>query len=59
MSIGHKGMVHASKTLAMTMVDLYEDSKKIDAVKAEFKERKGSAVYKGLIPDGPPPLDKK
>ncbi len=59
MSIGHKGMVHASKTLAMTMVDLFEDSKKIDAVKAEFKERKGSAVYKGLIPDGPPPLDKK
>ncbi|MBP9926861.1 MAG: amidohydrolase [Cyclobacteriaceae bacterium] len=59
MSIGHKGMVHASKTLAMTMVDLYEDSKKIDAVKAEFKERKGNTVYKGLIPDGPPPLDKK
>jgi len=59
MSIGHKGMVHASKTLAMTMVDLYEDSKKIDAVKAEFKERKGNTIYKGLIPDGPPPLDKK
>jgi len=51
--------LHASKTLSMTMVDLFEDPKKIDAVKAEFKQRKGDAVYKGLIPDGPPPLDKK
>jgi len=59
MSIGHKGMLHASKTLSMTMVDLYEDPKKLEAVKAEFKERKGDTVYKGLLPDGPPPLDKK
>jgi aminobenzoyl-glutamate utilization protein B len=59
MSIGHKGMLHASKTLAMTMVDLYEDPKKLEAVKAEFKERKGNTVYKGLLPGGPPPLDKR
>lgn len=59
MSIGHKGMLTASKTLAMTMVDLYEDPKKIEAVKAEFKERKGGHIYKALIPDGPPPLDKR
>ncbi len=59
MSIGHKGMLHASKTLAMTMVDLYEDPKKLEAVKTEFKEGKGNTVYKGLLPDGPPPLDKK
>jgi aminobenzoyl-glutamate utilization protein B len=59
MSIGHKGMLHASKTLAMTMVDLYEDPKKIEAVKAEYKKSKGDVVYKGLLPDGPPPLDKK
>ncbi len=59
MSIGHKGMLHASKTLAMTMTDLYEDPKKLEAVKTEFKQSKGDAVYKGLIPDGPPPLDKK
>jgi aminobenzoyl-glutamate utilization protein B len=52
-------MLHASKTLAMTMVDLFEDSKKIEAVKAEYKQRKGDAVYKGLLPDGPPPLTKK
>jgi aminobenzoyl-glutamate utilization protein B len=56
MSIGHKGMVHASKTLSMTMVDLFEDPKKVEAVKAEFKQRKGDHVYKGLLPDGPPPI---
>ncbi|MDL5045745.1 amidohydrolase [Oscillatoria amoena NRMC-F 0135] len=58
MSIGHKGMVHASKTLALTMVDLFEDPKKIEAVKAEFKQRKGDHVYSGLIPEGPPPIGK-
>jgi len=59
MSIGHKGMVHASKTLAMTAVDLFEDAKKIDAIKAEFKKSKGDHVYKGLLPDGPPPIAQK
>ncbi|HMQ00801.1 MAG TPA: amidohydrolase [Cyclobacteriaceae bacterium] len=59
MSIGHKGMLHAAKILAMTMVDLYEDPKKVNAVKAEFKERKGDHVYKGLLPDGPPPIHQK
>jgi aminobenzoyl-glutamate utilization protein B len=58
MSIGHKGMLHASKTLAMTMVDLYEDPKKVEAVKAEYAKGKGNHVYKGLIPDGPPPVGK-
>jgi aminobenzoyl-glutamate utilization protein B len=59
MSIGHKGMLHASKTLAMTMTDLYEDPKKLEAVKAEYKQQRGDAPYKGLIPDGPPPLNQK
>lgn len=59
MSIGHKGMIQTSKTLAMTMVDLFEDPKKVEAVKAEFKQRKGDHVYKGLIPPGPPPIGKQ
>jgi aminobenzoyl-glutamate utilization protein B len=59
MSIGHKGMLHAARTLALTMVDLYEDPKKVEAVKAEFKQRKGDHVYTALIPDGPPPIGKK
>jgi len=57
MSIGHKGMLYASKALAMTMVDLFENSELRDKVKAEFAERKGDYVYEGMIPPGPPPLD--
>ena len=57
MSIGHKGMIYASKALAMTMVDLFEDAQLREEVKAEFLERKGDYVYEGIIPDGPPPLD--
>lgn len=59
MSIGHKGMHYAAKALAMTMVDLFENPELVSEVKAEFKERKGDYVYKGIIPDGPPPLDYK
>ncbi len=58
MSIGHKGMLQASKVLSMTMVDLFEDPAKVEAVKAEFKKTKGDHVYKGWIPDGPPPIGK-
>ena len=55
MSIGHKGMVYAAKALGMTAVDLFEDQKLVDEVKAEFKKRKGDEVYKPMI-DGPPPI---
>ena len=56
MSIGHKGMKHAAKALGMTMIDLFENPKLVEAVKKEFKERKGDTVYKGMVPDGPPPI---
>ncbi|WP_439106840.1 amidohydrolase [Congregibacter sp.] len=59
MSIGHKGLVYASKALAMTMIDLYEDPDLIEAIKEEFKERKGDYEYEGILPPGPPPLDFK
>lgn len=57
MSIGHKGMAYASKAMAMTMIDFYEDEKLRKDIKAEFKERKGDYVYKGMVPDGPPPVN--
>jgi aminobenzoyl-glutamate utilization protein B len=57
MSIGHKGLVYASKALAMTMVDLYEDAELREAVKKEHKERVGDYEYEGIVPPGPPPLD--
>jgi len=57
MSIGHKGLTYASKALAMTMVDLYEDPELVARIRAEFEERKGDYVYEGILPPGPPPLD--
>ncbi|MEM7657032.1 MAG: amidohydrolase [Bacteroidota bacterium] len=57
MSIGHKGMHYASKALAMTMVDLFEDPELRKEVKAEFVERKGDYQYEGMVPPGPPPIN--
>jgi aminobenzoyl-glutamate utilization protein B len=56
MSIGHKGMMYASKALAATMIDFFEDPKKVEAVKKDFADKKGDVVYKGFIPDGPPKI---
>ncbi|MEQ9423675.1 MAG: amidohydrolase [Cyclobacteriaceae bacterium] len=56
MSIGHKGMMQASKALAMTMADLYKDPKLVDSIKLEFKERKGDYVYEAILPEGPAPI---
>ncbi|MDH5599552.1 MAG: hypothetical protein OEY34_10535 [Cyclobacteriaceae bacterium] len=57
MSIGHKGMVFASKALAMTMVDLFESEELRKKIRAEFEQRKGDHVYKAMIPEGPPKLE--
>lgn len=59
MSIGHKGMLYATKALSMTMIDLFENPKLREEVKKEFKERKGDYVYKAIIPDGPAPINYK
>jgi len=56
MSIGHKGMLHAAKVMAMTMVDLYENEKTVKQIRTEFNERKGDRIWKPMIPDGPPPI---
>nr|WP_299340014.1 amidohydrolase [Allomuricauda sp.] len=58
MSIGHKGMVYASKAMAMTMVDLFKDKKLVEEIKSEYKQRKGDEVYEAIIPEGPPPIGK-
>jgi aminobenzoyl-glutamate utilization protein B len=54
MSIGHKGMVWASKALAATMIDLYRDPKLVQNVRAEFAKKTEGITYKPYIPDGPP-----
>jgi aminobenzoyl-glutamate utilization protein B len=58
MSIGHKGLVMAAKTLAATMVDLFDDPSARAAVRAEFERKTEGFVYKPYLPDGPPPLPK-
>jgi len=56
MSIGHKGLLFAAKSLAMTMVDLYENEQLRKDIRVEFENRKGTHVYKPYIPNGPPPV---
>jgi aminobenzoyl-glutamate utilization protein B len=51
MSIGHKGMLYASKSLAMTMVDLFENESLRNEIRKEFRARKGDAVYKAMLPE--------
>jgi aminobenzoyl-glutamate utilization protein B len=58
MSIGHKGMMMAAKTLAATMVDLFDDPAARAAVRAEFEKKTQGFVYRPSIPDGPPPVPK-
>jgi aminobenzoyl-glutamate utilization protein B len=56
MSIGHKGMLFASKALALTMVDLFENEQLRKDVRAEFEKKRNGHIYKAYIPDGPPPV---
>ncbi len=56
MSIGHKGMVFASKTLAATMVDLFENPAALKEVRTEWQAKTNGQTYKPYIPDGPPPI---
>lgn len=56
MSIGHKGMVHAAKALAITAIDLFEDAARRDAIRAEFTKQTAGFVYKPWIAAGPPPI---
>ncbi|HTF19570.1 MAG TPA: amidohydrolase [Chryseolinea sp.] len=56
MSIGHKGMLYAAKSLAMTMVDLFENEALRKNIRAEFEKRRGGHVHKPYIPEGPPPV---
>jgi aminobenzoyl-glutamate utilization protein B len=58
MSIGHKGLVHAAKVLAATMLDLYVDPARREAIRAEFTEQTRGHTYRPFVPDGPPPAPK-
>ncbi|MDB4621200.1 amidohydrolase, partial [Flavobacteriaceae bacterium] len=57
MSIGHKGMLYASKALGMTMVDLFKDPALVKRIKEDFKNNKTNSSYDPRIPAGPPSLN--
>ena len=58
MSIGLKGMLLASKTLALSAVDLYTHPDILVKAHAEFEERRGPDFkYRPLLGDRSPPLD--
>ena len=59
MSIGHKGMLNAAKTIALTAENLFKNTSKIELAKKELYEKRGSEKfeYKSLAGDRKPPLD--
>ena len=59
MDIGHKGMINAAKTIALTAQNLFNNTTIIEKSKEELYQRRGSKVfeYKSLAGDRKPPLD--
>ncbi len=60
-SIGHKGMMHAAKIMAVSAVDLYTDPEHLENIKNEFDKKTGSTGYKCPLPDHikPPKYESK
>jgi aminobenzoyl-glutamate utilization protein B len=59
MSLGHKGMIRAARTLAATMVDLYEQPELLAQVRSDFEKQTQGVKFRAYLPDGPPPLPEK
>lgn len=58
MSIGHKGMLVAAKTLATTAIDLFQNKELLDQAKKELLNKRGvNWTYQPLLGDRKPPLD--
>lgn len=58
MSIGQRGLTHASQALAGALWDLFHSPDVLTAAKAEHTRRRGTRSYQSLLlPDQPPPLD--
>ena len=54
MSIGHKGLLHAARAMAATMVDLFEDPATRKAIREEFEAKTRGHRYRSYLPEGPP-----
>lgn len=51
MSIGHKGMMHAAKIMALTAVELYLDPSHLVAARQEFERATQNKKYVAAIPE--------
>jgi aminobenzoyl-glutamate utilization protein B len=56
MSIGHKGMLYAAKTMAVTLADLYQNEDTREAIHREWLDDKGGREYRAFLAEGPPPI---
>lgn len=58
MSIGHKGMLVAAKTIATTAIDLFHNEALLAKAKKELMDKRGENwSYQPLLGDRKPPLD--
>lgn len=58
MSIGHKGMMLAAKTITKSAIDLFEDPSIIERAQQELNQRTGeNFIYQALLGDREPPLN--
>jgi len=58
MSIGHKGMMVAAKTMALAAVEIFKNPELAEKAKAELLKRRGDNFkYEALLGDREPPLD--
>jgi len=58
MSIGHKSLIFAAKTMAASALELFTEPEWLEKAKKEQKERLGGRVYTSPIPDDvDPPLE--
>ncbi len=51
MSIGHKGMLHAAKIMAVTAMEIYANPEHLVKIRQEFEQRTGDKPYISPIPD--------
>jgi len=55
MSIGHKGMLHAAKAMAITAAQIVDDPDLLARAKAEFAQATDGYEYRAAIPEGAEP----
>jgi aminobenzoyl-glutamate utilization protein B len=50
-SIGHKGMMHAARIMALVGIDLYSDPSHLECAHREFEQRTAGKPYHSPLPD--------